>query len=265
MVSDYLIIDTVNLSPKHFERVLPLKMKLMLATSSTEVATNAKHQSFESTLIPSLAHNNPKRVVSNPIFTFVRDPIQRFMSGFTETIYKHHQKYKIFNPDGSEFKINETIAKNYLIELLNFRPSLFDIEHIYPMVGAFTHFNIEVVGSVENMKHDWENKIKPLYNINATYAIKVGQHETSADHPMTILKKAEASKDPNNARAVIKAILSKETKFSRAFCHLLLIDYICLPKYILPSKCMFLSSIRDAAIAAILSNRFVAPMSTFVE
>eukprot|EP01037_Dinobryon_pediforme_P020950 gene20950-21698_t len=91
------------------------------------------------------------------------------MSGFTETIYKHHQKYKIFNPDGSEFKINETIAKNYLIELLNFRPSLFDIEHIYPMVGAFTHFNIEVVGSVENMKHDWENKIKPLYNINATY------------------------------------------------------------------------------------------------
>ena len=45
--------------------------------------------------------------------------------------------------------------------------------------------------------------------------------------------------------------------FSRAVCHMVLIDYVCLPEYVLPPDCQFLNSTREIALAALLDGRML--------
>ena len=231
---------------------------------SNGIRMNAKTQNSKDMLLHSLHHNHEYRNISKPTFTFVREPTQRFMSGFTETIFKHVQKYNIKNSDGSIKRINESEAKGYLEQLFDFRPSLWDIEHMFPMSGAFFQFHIPLVGSVEQMKFDWETKIKPMYDINATYNNKMGVHDTSVYHPLVVEKKGQSSRDPNGARAVIKSVLNNDIRYSRAICQLLLIDYVCLPMYALPPKCMFLNDTRNAAMEAIRLGRVVPRLRTAI-
>ena len=226
------------------------------------IRLNAKNEFTKDMILNSLQHNHEYRNITKPTFTFVREPIQRFMSGFTETIFKHYLKYKITNTDGSRKRINESEAKDYLMELLDFRSSLWDVEHMFPMSGAFFQFHVPLVGSVEQMKVDWEMKIKPTYEINATYNNKLGVHDTSVYHPLVVERKGQSSRDPNGARAVIKSILNNDIRYSRAICQLILIDYVCLPMYALPPKCMFLNSTRHAAMEAVRLGRVVPRLPT---
>lgn len=218
---------------------------------SNGIRMNAKSNSAKDMLLNSLQHNHEYRNTTKPAFTFVREPTQRFMSGFTETVFKHVQKYNIKNSDGSNKRINESEAKDYLKQLFDFQPFLWDVEHMFPMSGAFFQFHVPLVGSVEQMKFDWETKIKPMYGINATYNNKLGVHDTSVYHPSVVEKKGQSSRDPNGARAAIKSVLNNDFRYSRAICQLLLIDYVCLPMYTLPPKCMFLNDTRYAAMEAI--------------
>lgn len=226
------------------------------------IRINAKSQSQYQFILSALQHlNNYNQTSLAPSFTFVREPLQRFMSGFAETVYKHFTKFKIINSfDGSPLKINSSLAKEYMIRMLNLEDPLHDIEHIYPMSGAFFQYEIPVVGFVETLKHDWESKIKPLYKINESYNPNLGLHATSVFHPLTLEKKLQSSRDPNNARAAIKHLFMNDRSFARAFCHLLLIDYICLPMYTLPETCAFLNTTRIVAMDFIRRGRVVPPM-----
>jgi hypothetical protein len=68
-------------------------------------------------------------------------------------------------------------------------------------------------------------------------------------------KVAIASKDPNNARQSLLALFAAEPQYTRAVCHLILVDYICLPMYPLPPECQFLNATRAAAEAAVRAGR----------
>ena len=40
-----------------------------------------------------------------------------------------------------------------------------------------------MLGHVESFRDDWENIIKPLYNITTSFKAALGMHETSVNHP----------------------------------------------------------------------------------
>mmetsp|Transcript_25510 Transcript_25510/g.36596 ORF Transcript_25510/g.36596 Transcript_25510/m.36596 type:complete len:145 (+) Transcript_25510:703-1137(+) len=124
--------------------------------------------------------------------------------------------------------------------------------HYSAMAGVFFRFNIHVLGHVETFKSDWENIIKPLYNITKEFNENLGMHKTSMHHPKNIAEKVPPDeKDPNNARKSLLQFLEEDVRYKQAICHLILIDYVCLPMYALPLECQHLNATRDAAIEAV--------------
>lgn len=65
--------------------------------------------------------------------------------------------------------------------------------------------------------------------------------------------------DKTHARKALKQLATSEPNYMRALCHMLLIDYICLPMYPLPPPCSFLQSLRDKAVQAMEVNSEVPP------
>ena len=94
-----------------------------------------------------------------------------------------------------------------------------------------------------------------------------GFHPTSEIHPRSKKSKgnpnpninikhrsnaeSNAVADPGNVRPNLRLLFSKEVKYKRAICHLLLIDYVCLPEYPLPSDCLFLNETMHRARQAL--------------
>ncbi len=50
---------------------------------------------------------------------------------------------------------------------------------------------------------------------------------------------------------LIDTIISLLCRYTKAVCHLLLIDYVCLPEYSLPENCHFLNASRELAVDAL--------------
>ena len=46
-------------------------------------------------------------------------------------------------------------------------------------------------------------------------------------------------------------------RYKRAVCHLILVDYICLPMYKLPVECEFLNATREEAVSAMKEGRHI--------
>ena len=46
-------------------------------------------------------------------------------------------------------------------------------------------------------------------------------------------------------------------RYTRAICHMLLIDYVCLPEYSLPVECQFLNQSRAVAFGALGKDKML--------
>ena len=201
--------------------------------------------------------------VSVPPFAFVRNPFERFLSAFTEVIFRTYSIRQLREADGSPLKLNQSSAMHYIRQILDFKNPLLQTEHIYAMSGALFPYNIGFFGRLEHLAEDWNRTIMPLYGISNSYDDMYGQHPTSLLHPRTGqpssegLNKKNVSKDPNNARMELLKLFASRKDYMRAVCHLILVDFICLPFYPLPIDCQFLNRTREVAVNAVLAGRIV--------
>ena len=184
-------------------------------------------------------------------FTFVRDPIQHFISGFVHSVF-------VTFPIAP---LNESQVQQYLLDILLQRPTQLDMEeYMFPMSRTYLRFPVDIVGRLESFSEDWEREVVPAYGIAAPYDYRLGMHATSANHPAGTGAAASHSastkgernhgddaaidRDPLRARESLVALLRSQPHYLRALCHLLLLDYVCLPEYELPLACAFLQPLR---------------------
>jgi len=188
---------------------------------------------------------------SNSVFTFIRNPFEHFISGFSESVWVELK-------DGSMKTVNVSIVKGFFDELLLFNYSrlwpLNGFKHLFPMSNIFFQVNISIVGHLESFENDWNNLIRPAYNISQPYDKSFGQHATSVNHPFAEQEKVKQemkkkpisnpppkNSDPNNARTSLLELFQRDVRYKRMVCQLILVDYICFPMYSLPTECQHLN------------------------
>mmetsp|Transcript_27403 Transcript_27403/g.37768 ORF Transcript_27403/g.37768 Transcript_27403/m.37768 type:complete len:155 (-) Transcript_27403:148-612(-) len=146
---------------------------------------------------------------------------------------------------------------------------LFFLVTSIPCQEFFFEYNIQHVGHLESFEKDWA-RILPLINEgkNVPYDTKFGRHPTSMNFPVqtanatagssqTSKLSIPSSNDPNDARKSLLQLMKDDIRFAKAICHLVLVDYVCLPSYKLPKECEFLSNIRDVAVAAVREGKVI--------
>jgi len=234
------------------------------------VRLTVKSQSHLSTALNALSHHSVANI-TRPAFVFVREPYERFLSAFSEVVFRTYDWRKIREPNGSPGQVNLSMAMYYFEQLMDYHTPLVQMEHMYSMSGALFEYNIGVVGYLEKMQLDWTQKIVPTYGLKRPYNDYFGQHPTSMNHPRlgkeeestaptpAMINAMRKESDPNNARTAFKSLLSLYPRYMRALCHLLLVDYICLPNYPLPAECGFLNRTRESAVLSIQQGRTIPP------
>jgi hypothetical protein len=212
----------------------------------------AKQSDMESFIEGAL--DDGRTAADIPVFTFVRDPMTRFMSGFSEAVFREFW----FKRKQHSLQLNVSDAKSYLTTFLNYEHPIAGLEHVQPMAGAFFHFRIDILGRLESFREDWASKVQAAYNLSSTTLNEeVGQHATSQNHPRSRESKSLEELDPHNARRALAQLFEQEVAFLRAVCHLILVDYVCLPMYALPLECQHLNRTRDAALTALFNNQVI--------
>ena len=61
------------------------------------------------------------------------------------------------------------------------------------------------------------------------------------------LGKRDGKYNPKNLRYYYRLLLQQEPIYYNIICHMMLIDYVCLPHYILPIQCIHMQSMVDDA------------------
>lgn len=208
-------------------------------------------------------------------FTFVMDPFQRLVKGFSESVWRYHFATSRQKDQNMIFKtLNTTIVKEKLIDLFAFRnPKLAGIQTLYPMAGSLFAYSLDLIGHLDNFIVDWEEVIAPQYGLTkqAGYAYEYSSNQKYLPSDPDYLKKRgqvnvthglliSQGADVSNARNTLSALFESEPAYARAICHLLLVDYVCLPSYPLPEQCAFLSKTRAAAEKALSSSNEIDPV-----
>mmetsp|Transcript_30371 Transcript_30371/g.43507 ORF Transcript_30371/g.43507 Transcript_30371/m.43507 type:complete len:450 (-) Transcript_30371:206-1555(-) len=161
--------------------------------------------------------------------------------------------------------VNTSIVAELLRRFFNYENRLTLAGHFYPMSGQLFEFHIRHIGRLESFDKDWNHIFTPLNgNKPIPYDYNFGTHPTSAHYPTEKMKVSSKVKkpvvtngDPNDARKSLLHLLREDSRFQRAICHLLLVDYVCLPMYTLPVECQFLNGTRNAAIAAVSKGQVI--------
>jgi len=145
-------------------------------------------------------------------FTFVREPLSHFLSGFTEYAFRAWKGLT---------EIDTTFAKATLMTILGGRKpnvtggsSLF---HVYPMSGVLSAgWRFDWVGVLEHADSAWEE----LANFSRSELVRNTKLDSSLGaHP--------TSSDPQGARAAMVAVLRREPELRGRLCSLLLADFAC--------------------------------------
>lgn len=189
-------------------------------------------------------------------FTFVRDPISRFISAINE-IECRAQKFKWRQPLlpvssslGTHERLHEWIEflvfniSGSQLELWKYED--IELSHLAPMVGTIVQGNrIEGrrfhVFHVEDFLQGWQRLSQlsnlPLLSDLAAKREKTGwdQHECSRD-PHHIVSNYSQFFDPAYAGRGISAASEQNMKYIRSICALYLTDFVC-GDYAIPSSC----------------------------
>jgi hypothetical protein len=175
------------------------------------------------------------------VFTFVRHPIARWMSGYNEMEHrwiKNNKTYPSIDTvvpaaNFSHFDLGTTErAAAFIFDLVQFKlmpPSTSDksdiglkrswvygeILHVFPMSGIFQHVSrLDFVGKLENFKSDWQEVVNrcnmlPLRKFDKA----LGQHASSQDSCGTY--------------AAVRKLLSQSCILQCILFHVLIVDFIC--------------------------------------
>ena len=203
---------------------------------------------------------------SSDVFTFIRDPLSRFYSGFDESMYRTLQHFKRFQPDLPPDNVTTSLLAYHLDTLFKGAipvvahatmrpppnmppgPMIFELYHIYPQTNSFFEYPITIVGHLENFTSDWK-QVVTAFSITAPFDDRAGFHATAIHHPRYSANSARATfpKLPP-VRALLKQLFQESPQYLRAVCHYLFVDYACFPEYPLPAGCEHLSAARAEAV-----------------
>eukprot|EP01036_Dinobryon_divergens_P022759 gene22759-31049_t len=224
--------------------------------SVSEAEVNEKGLSIQ-TVLDSTVSN----VGVVPVVTFVREPLDRFFHGYCEAVSKLPPTSKgggdttTTTATPQSPKDATTKLGSDLVEIMNFKePFPRTSAILFPMAGTFFEFEIGLIGQYEHMATD-------LHEIRGAYKISSKQ-----DHRLLTPKEKGGNGGgtgggvTNNSVRLREALSSggpQQQRFIRAICHLLLIDYVCLPMYVLPAECQFLRDARHAAAEALKRKEHV--------
>jgi hypothetical protein len=167
-----------------------------------------------------------------PAFTFVREPISHFSSGITEYYWRAFHNDLINASrlrtdllgffEMTQLHDRPRVVNNRVVSSPASRTKSYELKHFAAMSGILKQrFNLKFVGKLENFTEDWE-RMNKFYDIHLEFDDTLGVHPTS--------------KDPNGVKAAFGELFSTEKMFVRAFCQLLMVDYVCF-NYGLPAEC----------------------------
>ena len=163
------------------------------------------------------------------LFTFARDPLQHFISGLTESVFRTAYSGVPKSKNLRDIKIKD--ISMYITRFLEGKPSdtylpqLIQKEHFFPMAGTFLEWPIHYIGSLEDFDSHWGN-IRSFYGIQEHFNMSLGREKSTGGR-----------KDPNNVRKGFAQLTSEDPRYMRALCHMLMLDYVCFPNYKLPEPC----------------------------
>ena len=152
---------------------------------------------------------------SHCIFTFVRDPIKHFLSGYNEFEYRTITTNKSGCPRctyhewpvGSQHRFWAFLHDLLSLNLIGADGNII---HIFPMSGILHHYpRVDFVGSVENMAEDWKRLQRECFKTGEADLVEfdesVGQHDSSSD-PFGVYKTA---KDVVKESPIVEQVLRK--------------------------------------------------------
>jgi hypothetical protein len=144
-------------------------------------------------------------------FTFVREPLSHFLSGFTELTFREQKGRAV---------IDDRFAEETLTSILGGhcpRWGCGNVPHVFPMSGVLAAgWEFDWVGRLEEASTEWEALAK-LSAIPQVQLVDIDVHKD--DHP--------SSSDPQGARAAMGAVLRRQRNLRERLCHLLQADYAC--------------------------------------
>lgn len=165
-------------------------------------------------------------------FSFIRNPLSHFRSGLTEYFWLWN--YGARTPSDAIGRLTPHKLKRFLHTFIDatkpppkkvFTPygsHPYNIPHVYPQATVFREqFGPHLIGQIESFDEDWRT-IQREFGITA--------------HIWKEMGKREASNDKANVVPSWNALFSKQTKYLRAMCWILLPDYFCF-NYQLPVEC----------------------------
>lgn len=188
------------------------------------------------------------------VFTFVREPLGRFISGYAEIdrIYLG-PRYEFFHQaEESTMKRAQLFAERF------FQDGLIFNGHVKPQSEYFAPFSqscrlpINFVGKIENLAEDWKNLLESQSCITAKipYNNSLGQHPTDEKERKAMTDMLESAANNDTAQFLVRdrdnmtassnhlqnVLLKKDFAFLRAFCWISLPDYVMF-EYDLPKHC----------------------------
>lgn len=162
-------------------------------------------------------------------FTFVREPMRRFISAYGEVSYR-----SVFFPNAAEHYSRPSVThvrlphgsdtrfRAFLRDLLSGAP-IVDVEHVFTSVGALA-MGVDFIGRLERFDADFARLLARLrLPADSPFNRSAGAHASSAD--------------PTRDRAAAAAVLRDDADAAAAVCLLLLPDFACLG-YELPPACV---------------------------
>lgn len=167
-------------------------------------------------------------------FTFVRDPLKHFVSGFTEIIHRAptrpsytQQQYQFMRNLADPLATAKAFIRDFVGQQLNQNSDVTDA-HSFPQVAFLRNHlpsKLHFIGTLQE-ERGFEKSFRTLSSL-INYTIIPGKNE---HHPKT------SSTSGNKYRLAMNSLLLSFNEFKEAMCRTLLIDYICL-NFTLPTDC----------------------------
>lgn len=167
---------------------------------------------------------------SKCIFTFVRDPVQHFISGYNEyeframsdlnsTAHCEHCIYDKF-PKGSEERfwgfLLDFLSFNFL-KCSNDRCQNINVEirHVFPMSGVLKSYSrVDFVGSIENMVDDWRGLHTECLHTSKCQSFSIdksiGLHKSSSDPYGLYTTAKNVVRESQVVREILRSILEED-------------------------------------------------------
>ncbi len=185
------------------------------------------------------------------IFTVVREPLDRFKSGFAQMIYDSY-----YFVDLTE----EMIAA--IIEGVFFGEHHMRSYQLFPMSNSLFEFDVDLIVKLEDIDTEWRDTVGPTYGWwdSSSSSSSSGNKNSNRDGDRnsgydwdnsygrrnhTFYGRTHHGDVPvlSDVRQQLETLLLHRPEMLKAICHHILVDYLCLEDfYQLPQECAFLES-----------------------